>query len=42
MLGSFLKQDAVGAYIWASMYEACVKLFLYIWDVWVVQERCMF
>ena len=31
--GSFLKQDAVGAYIWASMYDACVQLFLYIREV---------
>ena len=31
------KQDAVGAYIWASMYCAWVKFLMCIRDVWVVQ-----
>ena len=26
-LGFYQEQDAVGAYIWASMYYACVKCF---------------
>ena len=29
-----VKQDAVGAYIWASMYYACVKFF-YVYQGYV-------
>ena len=33
------KQEAVGAYIWASMTYECVKFLMCIREVWVVQKR---
>ena len=37
-----LKQDAVGAYIWAWLYHAYVKFVMCMWDMWVVQWYYIF
>ena len=34
-----VKQDAVGAYIWALLYDAYVKFVMCMGDMWVV-EMC--
>ena len=36
------QQDAVGAYIWASRYQWCVKFFMCVRDARVVQQCCIF
>ena len=37
-----VRQDAVGAYIWAWLYYAYEKFVMCMKDMWVVQWYCIF